>query len=269
MIYVNGQIYNDLNGTISPLDIGLTRGFGVFEHLVTYGKKPFKIEAHLQRLKFSADRIGCPLPKSLGAIKEIICALINQCPFDEERSIRVIVTGGLSCDYIERSAPPSLIICLQPHKELDDTLYESGVSVITTTIARFLPEVKSLNYLPSMMALDAAKQSGAFDALFVRDQQILEGSTSNFFAFKDGALITPKSGILKGITRSVVIEIAREHFPVIEREIGVDEAFEEPFLTSTLKRVLPIRQIDQRHFELGLRVRFLQGLFQDHLSCLQ
>ncbi len=246
-IYVNGHFVKESEGKISVLDLGLLRGFGVFDYLRTYHGRPFHLKEHLQRLSYSAEQIGLHLPDSLQQVERLILELLEKNGYPES-SIKIVLTGGLSADQLLPEQKSSLIILVYPLKPFPERCYSQGIKVTTTTLSRSIPTSKTLQYTPAIIALQQAKAVDAQEALYLNAQgEILEATTSNFFAFKEGALFTPYSDeVLLGITREVVLRVAEGHFPlkiapIPYREV---ETFEEAFITSSNKEIMPVVQID-------------------------
>ncbi|MCF8091825.1 MAG: aminotransferase class IV, partial [Desulfotignum sp.] len=164
-------------------------------------------------------------------------------------------TGGSSPDFLTPSGTPRLIVMITPINPLPEEWYTSGVKVITLVQERPLAGAKVTAYIPAAMALKTAHASGAVEAIYVnRQHQALEGTTSNLFAFFNTKLVTPPAnGILKGITRKVILSIAGNRFQVQERPLLLDEllAADEVFITGTNKGVVPVIQIDDTSIGVG------------------
>lgn len=250
--YLNGRYCKEEEAKISVLDLGLIRGYGVFDYLRTYQGRPFHLREHLLRLKYSAELVGLSLPHSLEEIEAIIFNLIEQSSQDP-LSIKILVTGGISADQFLPEESPSLIVHVYPFKGYPPHFYNEGIKTVTTSLGRIFPQSKTLNYLPAITILKNEKK--AKEALYLNaKREFLEGTTSNFFAFKNKRLITPQSEeLLLGITREVVLQLARKHFEVEERPIAYEEtkAFEECFITSSVRELLPVIQIDDKKIGNG------------------
>jgi len=141
------------------------------------------------------------------------------------------------------------------------------MKVITRDHKPFFSNCKTLNYLQAILALKDASEKKADDAIYLLHDEILEATTSNFFAIKDRSLITSNSDqIVRGITRQVVLNLASKNFLIEERKIHVDEisTFDEAFLTATNKGVLPISQIDSHRLKSMERTRELESSFSEY-----
>ncbi len=251
--YLNGK-YVPFDQACLPLnDLGLVRGYGVFDFLRTYNGVPFKLTEHVQRLQNSAKLIGLSLPWSTAEIEEITQNTLTHNHF-LEANIRIVVTGGASADFITPLGQPSLMVIVTPVSQYPQEYYEQGIKVITVSIERFIPKAKSLNYISAIGALQQAKQTNAVEALYVNLQgEVLEGTTTNFFVFRGSQLITPKEGILNGITRDVILELAKDRFEIVEQSIAYSQLnhCDEAFITSSTKEIMPVVQIDELHISQG------------------
>ena len=267
--YVNGE-YLPLDQASLPLnDLGIVRGYGIFDYLRTYNKVPFRLREHVQRLQKSAELIGLSLPWSTEEIEGITQETLrrNNLP---EASIRLVVTGGSSADFITPPEQPSLVVIVTPVAQYPVEYYEKGVKVVTVPIERFIPQAKTLNYISAIMALQQAKRANAIDALYVNQQShVLEGTTTNFFVFRESKLITPKENILNGITRDVVLELAKNRFEIVEQPIYYSDlnSCDEAFITSSTKEIMPVVQIDDLQISNGKpgeKTQLLMHLFNNY-----
>lgn len=263
--YLNGAYISEDEAKLPISDLGVLRGYGIFDYLRTYHGKPFYLQDHLLRLQYSADQIGLHVPESLEAIEKIILKLLQENNYPES-SIKIIVTGGYSTDHMMPEKQSTLLILVYPFKPFPKHLYENGIRVVTSDLLRPVPSAKTTHYIPAIMSLHKAREQGAYDALYLNvNREILEATTSNFFAFKDGVLITPASeGILFGITREVILRISpfqTKIRPIHYNELG---SLDEAFVCSTNREIMPISQIDTVPFKLGENTRMLKELFQKH-----
>jgi branched-chain amino acid aminotransferase len=272
-IALNGTIGDEASARVSVLDRGFLYGDSVYEVIRTYGGRPFALPDHLRRLQRSAELLDMQLPVELPQLTQEIEATIAAAG-NPESYIRVIVTRGsgpIGLDPALASEPQRVVI-VTPLRLLAPEVYETGVKVCLVAAGRTargdLPlGAKSGNYLANLLSLRIARQHQAHEAIMLDAQgRVLEGSTSNIFAWIDDTLITPPLhvGLLEGITRAKVIALAqREAIPFEERELWADDLrrASEVFLTSTLREVLPVTQVDTHEVGNGhpgpltLRVR--------------
>jgi branched-chain amino acid aminotransferase len=269
--YLNGNFVKAADGVLPLNDLGLVRGYGVFDLLRTYDGVPFKLREHVQRLERSAAAIALDLPWS-GAEIEAIAGETYRRNALPNASIRIIVTGGSSPNLMTPQGRPSLIVMVEPVAPNSPAEYERGAKIISVEMARFLPTVKSLNYIGAIMAMKQAEPAGAVEALYRNATgQVSECTRSNLFAFAGDHLITPKTDVLLGITRMVVMEIASDQFEVGERPLTYEELLraDELFITSSTKEILPVVQVDDQHIgdgRPGIRTKRLIDLFRTYVA---
>lgn len=244
--YVDGQWVHPYEAKISLNDVAVLRGYSAFEALRTYNCRPFHLQEHLQRLFRSADLIDLAIPYTHEQIAEVIQETIERNPY-QHAAIRILVTGGESEDGVMPSCEPTLAVLITPLPERDMERFARGYKVITTHLQREAPEAKTTSYVSAVRALKEARHHDASDALFVNEHgHVLEGTRSNFFVFLDDTLVTPRTGILLGITRNVVLDLARGRFTIDERPILFEELPEvsDAFVTSSSKEIVPVVQIN-------------------------
>lgn len=257
-IYINGKLMDRAKAKISVFDHGLLYGDGVFEGVRSYNGLVFKLKEHIDRLFESAHTImlGIPLSK-----KQLQGALINTLKVNRLKNayIRLIVTrgeGDLGLDP-QKCSRPTIIIITDKITLYPERLYRKGLELITVCTQRNIPEalnpqIKSLNYLNNILAKIEATNSGVQEAVMLNsDGYVTECTGDNIFIVKDKSLITPPAyaGILKGITRNTVIDIAKgERIKVSEELLTRHDLFnaEECFLTGTAAEIVPVVKIDGR-----------------------
>lgn len=244
--------------TISVLDRGFLYGDSVYETMRTAGGRPVELARHLARLHRSGDGIGLVIPWSdeelAGVVAETHAATGNA-----ESYVRVIVTRGVGPLMLDprASTTPSLVVIVQPLVLPTADDYRAGLRVVivgTTKTQHGIvdPAIKSGNYLGSILALRQAIAEGGDDAILCNATgEIAEGATSNVFFVKDGELATPdlQAGLLAGITREVVCELADElGLPAVARRVQPDElrAADEVFMTSSVRGIMPVTRLDGR-----------------------
>lgn len=270
IFYIDGQFVPSTEAVVPANDLAVLRGYGVFDFLRTYGGKPFHLEAHLKRLERSASLVRLDLPLPLPRIRDVILETLDRNAF-EEASVRIVVTGGTSEDNITPLGGARLLVMVTPRQPNPESWYQEGVRVITNFTERYLPEAKTINYIPAVVALQQAKEVGAIDALYVdKARRALEGTTTNLFAFFGDRLVTPGGSILKGITRQTVLELASDRFQVEITDVPLAELLraDEVFLTASNKEICPVRQIDDQVIGQGVpgpHTRFLMEKFA-HLT---
>jgi len=269
IFYIDGKFLKESQAQIPVYDLGLLRGYGVFDFLRTYNRKPFYIKDHLKRLLNSAKIIGLKHKFKIKELEKIILLTLNKNKHLKEANIRIILTGGDSYDFITPTRP-RLIIMISPVKELNKKLYETGAKLITKIYERLDPNAKTLIYTDAIRFLQEARKKKAIEVLLVsKNNEILECTTSNFFAIIDKKVITPpKDKILEGITRKIIIKLCQKYkIPLIERKIYKDEIkiFKECFITASNKEILPIIKIDNHKIskQPGELTKFLMIQFRE------
>lgn len=266
--YIDGEFVDSAQATIPADDLAVLRGYGAFDFLRTYNGKPFELDAHIDRLFTSADLLMIGMPWSRDQIREIVMDTLSRNTFDES-NVRIVVTGGYSASRLVPEDKPRLLVMIDPATTLPDTYYRDGVKIVTFNHERYLPRAKSINYTAAIIAMKYARTQDAIDALFVDDSGVvLEGTTNNLFAFYRDTLVTHEGDdILPGITRNLVLDLAKDLYTIETRDITVAELYDadETFLTSSIKEVLPLRQIDDHVYGApGERTRALMTKFAEY-----
>jgi len=270
--YIDGQFVEDDKCVLSVKDIIVLRGFGVFDFLITYNKRPFHLKAHVQRLENSAKKIGLKIRHSNEEICEIVEETVRRNAHHDESNIRIVYTGGISSDGVTPEGNGILIVMVTPKMELPAEWYTDGAKLITADIERFIPGAKSTNYLTAVWALERAHSMDAIESIYVdRNNRLMEGTTTNFFCFKTGKLVTPKMDILPGITRSVLINLLADHFDLEIRDIDRDElsSMEEVFISASNKEIVPIVKVEDTVIgdgRPGPKTQKVMQLFKDYTT---
>jgi len=275
-IWLDGKWHDRETATISVYDHGLLYGDGIFEGVRVYGGKVFRLAEHLERLYDSAKAIWLTIPMPLEEMAAVTEEAVRRSGI-VEGYIRPIVTRGVGDLGLDpRKCPrPSVIIIVDTIKLWPEEVYETGLKVVTagTPIPQreaLSPRVKSLNYLAHILAKIEGVQAGADDVLMLDSSgSVAEGSGQNIFVVRRGKIATPApyAGILKGVTRDVVIELARgAGYEVVETMLNRYDVYtaDEAFFTGTATEVVAIRQVDGRLIGAGksgpvtrdLRARF-------------
>lgn len=272
IFYIDGEFVREEDATIAASDLSVLRGYGVFDYMRTYNGHPFYLDAHLDRLSNSARLIGLQLPHSQDEIRQIILDTIAR-NNHEEYNVRIVVTGGSSPDNIIPIGESRLLVYITPFKPMPQEWYTDGIKVVTEHSERAIPQAKTINYIPAIIALNRASAVQALDAIYVTpDGHVLEGTTTNIFAFIGDTLVTAEDGILHGITRRVALQLAAEQFKVETRPLLLDELMkaDEVFLTSSNKEICPIRQVDDQVFTApGPNTQRLMAAFTAYAKAYQ
>jgi branched-chain amino acid aminotransferase len=275
-IWLNGEWCDRGTAVVSVYDHGLLYGDGVFEGIRVYGGKIFRLEDHLDRLYDSAKAIWLTIPMEKKDLAAVTREAVHRSGI-AEAYIRHVITrgaGDLGLDP-RKCSKPSIIIIVDTIKLWPEQVYETGLSVITagTPIPQresLSPRVKSLNYLAHILAKIEGIHAGADEVIMLDSAgAVAEGSGQNVFVVKNGCVRTPPphAGILKGVTRDTVIELARKAgYQVEETVLNRYDVYtaDEAFFTGTASEIVAIRQLDGRvigtgkagHVTRDLRARF-------------
>lgn len=260
LCWLNGTIFPAQQAQISVYDHGLLYGDGVFEGLRFYHGTTFMLQAHLQRLQQSADAIALTLPYSLDALEQAIQDLIKQYHSDAGY-LRLVVTrgtGSLGIDPLKCSKG-SVFIIADDLAVVNSKHLETGIKLHVATTRRMPaacldPGIKSLNYLNNILARIEANQAGMDEALMLNlDGYVSEGSVDNIFIVSRGVLKTPplSDGMLRGITRDVILDIAQNAgIPCEQCSLRIEDLkqADECFLSGTGAELIKVSQIDQHVF---------------------
>lgn len=257
-IYIDGKFYQKEDAKISVFDHGLLYGDGVFEGIRTYDGLIFKLKEHIDRLYQSAHAIMLDLPIAKEDMVEAIKKTLRENSM-KDAYIRLLVTRGIGDLGLDprKCARPTVIIITDKIKLYPQELYEKGLEIVTISTQRNIhqavnPQIKSLNYLNNILAKVEAINAGVEEAVMLNSEgYVAECTGDNIFIVKNGALLTPPvhSGVLRGITRGAVIDIARlKEIPVHEEVLTRYDLFnaDECFLTGTAAEIIPVVKMDRR-----------------------
>ncbi|MCK4905433.1 branched-chain-amino-acid transaminase [bacterium] len=257
-IYLNGEFVSRKDAKVSVYDHGLLYGDGVFEGLRTYNGRIFKLQEHMDRLYKSAKYICLDIPLTKEKFVEVVIktARVNG---QKDCYIRVVVTRGEGDLGLapERCKNATVFIIVDKIKLYPEKLCKEGIEIITVPTQRnssqnLEPQVKSLNYLNNILANIEAKNAGFKEAIMLnREGFVTECTADNIFIIEDDILKTPSThmGVLGGITRNIVLEIAKKmSIEAKEETISRYNLFgaQECFLTGTAAEIIPIIKIDGR-----------------------
>jgi branched-chain amino acid aminotransferase len=252
-VFLNGRIVDASRATVSVYDRGLLYGDGLFETMRAYKGTAFAIEDHFHRMRTSADILGLPIPNL--DWQAIITELLEKNELTRHDAwVRLTITRGPAQPRVlpPDLAKPTTILMVRPLDPEIAEFQKRGVKIALLPFSRhgFIPEHKSLNYLPAVVGKVLASYHGAYEGIFVRNDHILtEGTTTSVFIARDGALWTsPEGGILPGVTRRLIIELAQRHgLRVVEHEISTTDLrlADEAFLTSSMIEIIPVIAVDE------------------------
>lgn len=262
-VYINGKLYDKADAKISVYDHGLLYGDGVFEGIRIYDGKIFRLKEHVDRIFESARAIKLEIPLSPPQMMEAIQSTVNV-NGKKNGYIRPIVTRGAGTLGLDprKTTDPQVIIIVDDISLYPPELYENGLELATVSTIRnhpnaVNPRIKSLNYLNNILAKIESIQAGCLEALMLNHKgEVAECSGDNIFIAKHGILKTPApdAGILEGITRKAVIEVAcKAGIQVKETSLTRHDVYiaDECFLTGTAAEVIPVVKCDGRSIGNG------------------
>jgi branched-chain amino acid aminotransferase len=267
IIYLNGRLIPRFEAKLSPFDHGFLYGYGLFETMRAYQGYIFRLDSHLTRLRCSAESIG--LTHSILTTDEgkqsLKAACVATMEANELRNARIRLTvsageGDMTPD--PGTCPsPTILITAQNLVPLPPEKYETGFKAVISFLRRNsqspLSRLKSTCYMENILARTAARAAGYDEAIFLNEQGYLaEGSSTNIFLVSNGELITPcfESGVLPGITRDAVLEIARtSNIKATERWVQLNELIEaqEAFVTNSILELMPLVSVESRPIGSG------------------
>lgn len=258
-VYLNGQFLEDNQALVSIDDRGFLFADGVYEVVHLYRGRPFEWDRHLARLKRSLAAVHI-VGVSEDLLVDVRDRLIRENPAPES-ALYIQVTRGVQKRNHAPPAPgavsPTLLMWVRPVEPISQDVIGRGVPVITAPDDRWAKVwIKTIGLLPNILAKRQALEEGVFDAVFVRDGMVMEATSANIFRVSGGVIQTAPvtNYILPGITRDVVIELARNAgYVVSELPFTIDELYhaDEVFLTGTTTEVLPVTEVDGRPISSG------------------
>ena len=229
-------------------DIGLLRAYGIYDGLAAFNGKPFRFAEHWQRFTDGAHALGLNIPITEESCEKKIIEIIEKSGIKGRATIRMILTGGQTINGIEYNFEnPTFYITAEDFVSLPKEYFKEGSKLVTYNYQREMPKHKTINYIQGVNLQNWKKEEKAVEVLYINDGEVLECTTSNIFLVKDKTLITPAENVLEGITRKVVLELAKEAgYGVEERIVYQDElkTADEIFITSSFKDIVPIVKID-------------------------
>jgi len=263
LVFMNDRLVPESEARLSVFDHGLLYGDGVFEGLRSYGGRVFRLDAHLDRLWQSARAIRLEIPAGREAVARAVLETLEANGLTDGY-VRLIVTrgaGGLGLDP-GKTSHPQLIVIADTISLYPAEYYQQGLRIVTASTQRtqpaaLSPRIKSLNYLNNIMAKLEGLQAGCVEALMLNHKgEVAECTGDNIFCVRSGVLLTPPTdaGILEGVTRNAVIELAAAAgVPCREQTLVRHDLYtaEECFLTGTAAEVVPVVEIDGRPIGSG------------------
>jgi len=276
-IFLDDRLVDESEAKVSVYDHGFLYGDGVYETMRSYDTVFFRLDEHLGRLERSASLIRMQIPDRkfiAGAVHETIRANRLSGAY-----VRVTLARGKGPIGLDPALckTPTLVIIAEPFHPYPEQFYQDGVFLVISPVIRnhvraINPMIKSLNFLNNILAKADAKDRGAYEAIMLNAEgYITEGTVCNIFFVKDDSIFTPSvdAGILDGITREVVIRLARGS------GLSVHEGLYSPadilgatevFFTNTTAEVMPVSKIDDMTYAVGSISKRLRELYQAEVA---
>jgi D-alanine transaminase len=278
-VYLNGEFMRPEEATISPFDRGFIFGDGVYEVIPVFGGRLFRLRHHLQRLHDSLKAIDLASPLSLEQWSKVLQRLVDETG-DCDQYVYLQVTRGVAPrnHAFPRDVLPTVFAYTQVKPFPETDIDQPGVAVITATDIRWQRcDIKSVSLLGAVMLRQQAEQAGAVETILLRDGLVTEGAATNVFLVVDGVVVTPPKGrlILTGITRDLVLEIARKHgIAVEERDVREAElaSASEVWITSSTNEIKPVSAINRATVgdgRSGPVFKRVYGLYQNYKQAVR
>ncbi len=275
-VFLNDGLVAESDAKVSVSNPALLHGVGLFETLRAYAGRPFRLEAHVERMRRSAERFNMPMGEALARVPEAVAAVLAANGLKDAR-IRFTVTPPAANDADGRV---TLLAAAQAAAGYPAELYEKGMTALICTSYRQsahdpLAGHKTTSYLPRLLALRDAQDRQCGEALWFTPENLLaEGSISNVFLVKEGRLRTPglDTPVLPGVTRAEVLDLARElGIPAEEGPCTIDDLLdaEEAFLTNAAMEVMPLTRVERRAIgeeRLGETTRRLAEAYRERVG---
>jgi len=261
-VYINGELMERSEARVSAFDRGLLYGYGLFETMRSYDGQVFRLDRHLSRLARSAEMLGIGTALDISGLERAVYDTISANELTDAR-IRLTVTAGEGERNLSlpTSGELTTMIIVEELVLPSQYAYQNGIRAALVGAERksrsSLSGVKSIGYMESLMARSQAAAAGAEEAVMLNERGLVaECSTSNIFIVAAGRLLTPsvESGILPGITRGIVIELASSMgIEASEGDVAVADLLnaDEAFITNSVIEILPLVELDGRPIGRG------------------
>lgn len=248
-ISINNQLLPEKDANISVLDLSVQRGFGVFDFLKTINNHPVFLNDYLNRFFNSVKEMNMDAGFNRNQLSDAVFAIINKNNITNS-GIKIILTGGYADDGYTMSKP-NLIIIQTPLNIIENP--NKPIKLVSYNHQRQLPQVKTIDYLQAIRLQGYVKENNADDLLYHNNGLVRECPRANIFMVTDNEIITAKAEILKGITRSKVLEMEIEGYKIVEQDFKIEDIYKakEVFITSSTKNVWPVSTIDGKQIGDG------------------
>jgi branched-subunit amino acid aminotransferase/4-amino-4-deoxychorismate lyase len=261
-VYVAGEFAPADEATVAADEAAFLLGAGLFETLRTYGGTPFRLEAHLRRLRESGEALRIFVRESDEEIAGVLARLVETNGVPDARVRITASRGRVTAPVNDEAAPPAtLVVAAGPMTPYPAELYENGATVVVSDIRVNESDPttfhKTTGYMTNLLALRDARRARATEAIrFNTKNRLAEGAVSNVFLVREGRLLTPpvEEGLLPGVTRAAVLGLAAETgVPAEQRPLTVHDLLDadEVFLTNAIMELLPVVRVEQREIGAG------------------
>lgn len=243
--FLNGQLVNEDDLLISPRDLGYSRGYAVFEFMMTSKGRPFMLEKHIDRLYRSCQEISLNLPWPKELITDwVVQTLKANESVEGEKVMRVTISGGPSLT-LSPAKIPTIVIMVDPRIPCPPEDYTNGVHVLLSEFQRYEPQAKTNNYIEAIRQFSSIPND-IDEVIYHSEGMVREGTKCNVFAVINGSLVTPKTGILEGITRDIIINELQLSVRAEARDFSIQELLgaSEVFITATGKDIMPVTKLN-------------------------
>jgi D-alanine transaminase len=275
-VYLNGSFLDHADAVVSVDDRGFLFADGVYEVIRLYSGQPFLTDPHLTRMRngLAALRIDT---SAVDEVARVLPDVIGMNDVSDDGMVYIQVTRGVAPrkHAFPKDAKPTVYMFAKPFTQYPAEFFAQGVAAITVPETRWSRcDIKSIALLPNVLANQQAHENGAFEALFVKEGVIIEGSHSNLFAVLDDTLVTYPSCnyILSGITRALVLDIAHEAgIPVRMGGLYVEQLgdVQEMFVSGTTTEIMPIRTLDGKPIGAGRRGAITERIQEAYAARVQ
>lgn len=243
--FLNGQFVDEDHLLISPRDLGYSRGYAAFDFMITTGGRPFMMDRHMDRLFNSCQAISLSVPWSKQQVADWVQQTVDANELgDEDMVMRIIISGG-SSGTLTLAKTPTIVIIVEARMICPPEDYANGVRILLTEFDRYEPKAKITNYVHAVRVMNTAPDD-VDEVIYFSNNMVREGTRSNIFAIINGILTTPETGILGGVTRSVILNDLKLSTQAEARDFTVQELLSatEVFITATGKEVMPVTKIN-------------------------
>ncbi len=254
-VLVNDELSPAEEASVSVFDLGFMRGVGVFETLRTYaGGLPHALPAHRERMWNAAKVLGIESIKTESEIRADIAKLYELCGYEELR-INLMVTPGINNDGLFNATTPTWVVIAKQLKVFPAEYYTDGIKTVTFEGERFMPQLKTTNYLAGRQGYMAGLEKGASEAFYVNaDGYVTEGVTSNILVLKGQTMYEVEGGCLEGITKAGIKIVAEQSGLTWEKTMLKRDdiyAADEVYITSSVREIVPVIAVDDHQIGDG------------------